>query len=227
MTPLSAQHLLWLSLTVLFVVGCIGMSRFPPDSRWHGVVRASLFIIVLLNESGWFLYRHVVAGVALVDNLPLHLCDISVIVMLLTLATGRKQLAQLSYFAGVAGALMAVCVPAISESGSIRLVAEIRYFVTHIALVGVGFYFTFGRRYYPGSRAVVRSYLAVLLYALLITPINLYLGTNYFFTVSTPNVNFLQQYPHWLFLAVASLIFLVSFTAMHLPFLWLRRRHVS
>ena len=227
MTPLSAQHLPWLGLTALFVAGCIWMRGIRLDSRWHGVLRASVFVIVLLNEAAWFAYRHAVAGVALVNNLPLHLCDISVFVVLFTLATGRKQLVEFSYYAGVVGALMAISVPAISESGSIRTVAEIRYFVTHIALVGVGFYFTYGRRYYPGKGAVLRSYVAVHLYALLITPLNLFLGTNYFYTVSAPKAALLQPYPHWLILAVGSAIFLLSFTVMHLPFLWLRRRQVS
>lgn len=227
MTPLSAQHLPWLGLTVLFVAGCTGMRRIPLDSRWHGVLRAALFVIVLLNEAAWFSYRHAVAGVELVKNLPLHLCDISVFLMLFTLATGRKQLVEFSYYAGVVGALLAISVPEISESGSIRAIAEIRYFVTHIALVGVGFYFTYGRRYYPGRGAVLRSYVAVHLYALLITPLNLFLGTNYFFTVSAPKADLLQPYPHWLILAAGSAIFLLSFAVMHLPFAWLRRRQVS
>ena len=222
MTLFSAQYLPWLGPTILFVVACIWMRRFPLDSSWHRAVRVSLFCVVLLNESAWFLYRHVAAEVPLIDNLPLHLCDISVFVMLLTLATGGRRLAEFSYYAGVTGALLAVCVPAIAESGEIRPIAEIRYFITHIALVGTGFYFTFGRRYYASSGAVLRSYLAVHLYALLITPVNLYLGTNYFFTISAPKVDVLQQFPHWLLLAVASALFLISFTLLHLPFPWMR-----
>jgi len=224
MIVFSSQHLLWLGLGILFVAGCIAMGRLQLDSRWHGVARVSLFIIVLLNESAWFLYRHTAGGVALVDNLPLHLCDLSVFVMLITLATANRRLAELSYFAGVTGALIAVLVPAISETGLIRPIAEIRYFVTHIALVGVGFYFTFGRGYHPRFGAVVRSYVAVHLYALLIMPINLFLDTNYFFTLSAPKIEFLHQYPHWFFLAVTSLAFMTCFVVMHLPFVWLRRR---
>ena len=56
-----------------------------------------------------------------------------------------------------------------------------------------------------------------------LTPVNLYLGTNYFFTVAAPKVDFLLGYPHWLLLASASLTFLVAFNLMHLPFAWLRR----
>ena len=199
------------------------MRHFSVESRGHRVFRASLFFILLLNESAWFLYRHVVAGVALVDNLPLHLCDISVVLVLFTLATGRRRMVELSYFAGVSGALMAVCVPAITESGAVRLLAEIRYFITHIALIGAGLYFTFGRRYYPTSGAVLRSYVAIHIYALLITPVNLSLGTNYFFTVAVPTVDFLQQQSHWLFLTVGSLSFLFCFSLMYLPFAWMRR----
>jgi hypothetical integral membrane protein (TIGR02206 family) len=187
-------------------------------------MRVSLFVVVLLNESAWFMYRHTAGGVEVVDNLPLHLCDMSVFIMLITLATGNRRVAELSYYAGVTGALIAVVVPAISETGSIRFIAEIRYFLTHIALVGVGFYFTFGRGYHPRFGAVVRSCVAVHLYALLITPINIYLGTNYFFTLSAPKVGFLHQYPHWFFLVVTSLAFMACFTLLHLPFVWPRRR---
>ena len=171
MTLLSTEHLLWILLTALAAAGCIGMRRFSAESRAHGIFRITLLAIVVANECAWFLYRHLVAEVPLANNLPLHLCDISIVLMILTLATGRRRLAELSYYAGVSGALMAVCIPVVLESGAIRLIAEIRYFVTHIALVGVGFYFTFGRRFHPKFKAVVRSYAAVHIYALLITPV--------------------------------------------------------
>ena len=159
------------------------------------------------------------AGIPIADNLPLHLCDLSVFVLFAGLATGGRLWSELAYYAGVVGALLAVCFPAISETGAIRLIAEIRYFLTHVALVGAGFYFTFGCRYCPSARAILRSYIAVHLYALVITPLNLYLGTNYFFTLSAPKqLAFIHAYPHWLFLVVVSAIFLTVFALMHLPF---------
>ena len=220
----SAQHLFWLAMTLLFVIGCISMKRVPLSALWHRWLRGTLFVIIVANEVSWFSYKHFVLQQALVKNLPLHLCDISVFVMLFTLATNKKVLAELSYYAGLVGALLAVCFPAISETGSIYTIAVIRYYITHIALVGVGCYFTYGRRYYPGKGAILRSYLAVHLYALLVTPLNLVLGTNYFFTLTAPKqLAFIHAYPHWLFLVVMSLIFLLSFCLLHLPFVWLQR----
>ena len=212
MPPLSPQHLLWLLVTTLFVAGCIGMQR------------PTLFVTVVLNETAWFLYRHYVVVVPLAHNLPLHLCDISVGLMLMTLATDMNRLRELSYVAGTTGAIFAVSVPVISESSDIRVVAEIRYLLTHIALVGVGFYFTFGRKFHPGPMVVVRAYIAAHLYALVITPLNMALDTNYFFTLRAPNVDFLQQHPHWLFLTAASFAFLLCFGMMYVPFALLRTR---
>jgi uncharacterized membrane protein YwaF len=143
----------------------------------------------------------------------------SVFVMFVALATNSRRFAELSYFPGVVGALLAACLPAISESGAIRTIAEIRYFVTHIVLVGIGFYLTFGRHYKPPIRAVLRSYGAVHLYAVVITPLNLLLGTNYFFTLSAPKqIAFIQHYPHWLFVVAVSMTFLILFSLMYLPF---------
>ena len=42
-------------------------------------------------------------------------------------------------------------------------------------------------------------------------------------STAAPNVDFLQAFPHWLFLTGASLSFLVLFSLMHLPFAWKRR----
>ena len=39
------------------------------------------FALVLVNELGWFPYRHFVVGIPIVDNLSLHLCDLSVFVL--------------------------------------------------------------------------------------------------------------------------------------------------
>ena len=220
----SLRHLLWIGLAVLFAVGCANMRRWPPTGRAHAAFRLALFALVLVNELGWFAYRHFAVGISLTDNLPLHLCDLSVFVLFVGLATGGRLWSELAYYAGVVGALLAVCFPAISETGSIRLIAEIRYFLTHVALVGAGFYFTFGCRYRPPARAILRSYIAVHLYALAITPLNLYLGTNYFFTLSAPKqLAFIHAYPHWLFLVAVSAIFLTVFALMHLPFAWQRR----
>ena len=224
MELLSARHLFWIGVSALFVIGCINMRRLPRASRWHSAFRISLFVLILVNELSWFCYRHFSADLPLSRNLPLHLCDLSIFVMFAALATRRRLFAELSYYAGVVGALLAVCLPAISETGPIRPIAEIRYFLTHIALVGVGFYLSFGCNYHPPVRAVVRSYLAIHIYALAITPLNLYLGTNYFFTLSAPKeIAFALEYPHWLFLVVVSSIFLTMFGLMHLPFAWRRR----
>ncbi len=228
MELLSARHLLWIFVAALFVIGCINMRRLPRASRWHAAFRISLFVLILVNELSWFCYRHFAADLPLARNLPLHLCDLSVFVMFAALATGRKLLADLSYYPGVVGASLAVCLPAISETGSIRLIAECRYFLTHIALVGVGFYLTYGCHYQPPAKAIIRSCLAILIYALAITPLNLYLGTNYFFTLSAPKqIAFALEYPHWLFLVVASSIFPVAFGLMHLPFVRKRTNHVG
>ena len=219
MELLSLRHVFWIVAGVLFVGVCINMRRLPLTSRWHTVFRSSLFVLVLISESSWFCYRHFVVNLPLVKNLPLHLCDMSVFIMFVALATNSRRFAELSYFPGVVGAFLAICFPAISESGSIRTIAEIRFFLTHISLVGVGFYLTFGRQYRPTAKAAFHSYLAVCGYALVITPVNLYLGTNYFYTLSAPGkLAFAHQYPHWVFVVAVSATFPILFALMYIPF---------
>lgn len=201
------------------------MQRVSPGSVWHSWFRGVLFIIVFINEASWFAYRHLVMGIPLAENLPLHLCDISVFVMLFALVSGKKYLVEFLYYAGLVGALLAILFPAISETGSIHTIAVIRYFITHIALVGVGCYFTYGRCYYPSKGAIFRSYIAIHCYALLVTLINLLLGTNYFFTLAAPKqLTFIHAYPHGLFVVLISIIFFLCFCVLHIPFSWLAKR---
>ena len=111
--------------------------------------------------------------------------------------------------------LLAVVFPAVSETGAIRSIAEARCFITHIALVGAGFYLVFGCRYHPKTKSILR------IYAVLVTPLNLYLDTNYFYTLSAPvEVHFVQDFPHWFLLGAASATFLATFGLLYIPFHW-------
>ena len=127
----------------------------------HRTFRIALFIGVLINEGAWFAYRHFTVGMRLAENLPFHLCGLSVFALLAGLATNQRFFAAWAYFPGVVGALLAVVFPAVSETGAIRPIAEARYFITHIALVGAGFYLTFGRGYHPEAQAILRIYTAI------------------------------------------------------------------
>ena len=221
----SARHLLWIGVAVLFAAGCANMRRWPPDGRAHVAFRTALFALVLVNELSWFAYRHFAVGIPITDNLPLHLCDLSVFVLFAGLATGGRLWSELAYYAGVVGALLAVCFPAISETRIDPPHRRDSLFPDPCRFGRRGVLFiTFGCRYRPPARAILRSYIAIHLYALAITPLNLYIGTNYFFTLSAPKqLAFIHAYPHWLFLVAVSAIFLTVFALMHLPFAWPRR----
>ena len=128
-------HMAWFTATALYVTGCMR------TARGHRTFRIALLIIVLVNEETWFAYRHFVLGMPLAENLPLHFCYLSVFVLLAGLAIGWRIFAEWAYYPCMVDALMVVVFPPISETGAIRAIAEVRYFVTHIALVGAGFYF--------------------------------------------------------------------------------------
>ena len=216
-------HVAWLSATAAFVTGYARIAHV--SIQGHRIFRIALFVGVLINERAWFAYRHFTVCMRLTDNLPIHLCDLSVFALLAELETNQRFFAKWAYFPDVVGTLLVVVFPAVSETGAIRPIAEARYFVTHIALVGAEFYLTFGRRYHPETRAILRIYAAIVGYAILVTPLNLYLDTNYFYTLSAPaEFRFIHAFPHWLFSCIVSATFLAAFGLLHPPF---RRRKVG
>lgn len=223
----SFQHLCWIIGALLFSALCIAIRRLGKETKWHTVLRWTLFSIVFVNEVWWFLFSLWCLDYPFQYNLPLHLCDFSIIVLLIGLATRRRIFCDLAYFVGVPGAALAILFPDIAEVGGIQSIAIARFFVTHIALFGIGFYLTFGIRYYPSYWRAIISFVVIHLYALLLTPVNLWLDTNYFFlrspAASAPA--FLQAFPHWAYIGAFMLFFFVVISLLWIPFGVISRRN--
>jgi hypothetical integral membrane protein (TIGR02206 family) len=156
------------------------------------------------------------------SSLPLHLCDIAAFIGGFALLTGRRLLATLTYFWGLAGTVQALLTPAISIS--FPHPAFISFFVHHFAIVGAALYLPLvqgWRLERPWWKGPLAALLWGNLYLLLSMAVNAWLGTNFGFTARKPiNPSLLDHLGPWpVYLLWMQVLAALLFSLLALPVL--------
>ena len=213
----GADHL----LTLIFLVGvCILLIRTfrkDPDSQGS---QAALALLTFLCFVSYPLNQAAVANLVgapfdLTRLLPLHLCDIAAFLCGFALITRRPLLCELSYFWGLAGTMQGLLTPDIVHEFPDP--AYLSFFIQHGVIVITALVLPLGLGWRPRPGAARRTYLWLLLYAVLIFPINYVLQTNFAFVMEKPDgdslLNVLGDWPWyilWTLIIAAGIFFLLE-----------------
>jgi len=183
--------------------------RLLPDAA----LRLGLPIILALTE----LLRYRIDGLGFPDRLPLQLCDLNVWVAVLACATRAPLAVEFVYFAGTAGAMVALVTPNVSEWTSSYDIA--RYFVTHGGIVLAACTLVFGRVIILRDGAMWRAFWLSVLYMALVGVFDARFGSNYFFLREKPaSVTLLDVMGPWpLYLGSGILVGLTMYWLLWLP----------
>ena len=185
----------------LLVVSAVALRNKSEKTRQIVLIAACLVTFI-----GFFVYKYYLSIDADFDRitqtmggfnwwgeLPLHLCNINMILVPIAVATKNRALMSFCFFVGPLGAMLALIMPGNGFDGySILLPRMLGYYGTHfmvviecLAVVTFGFY-------RPKFRDLPKTVLAIILISLAIFGINMLLRTtglhpkaNYFFTVET------------------------------------------
>lgn len=118
------------------------------------------------------------------DLLPLHLCDVAVMLAIAALVTLDLRTVEPLYFFALSGTLPALFTPELSEGfPSFRFMI---YFVPHGLVVLSGLVLVVGLRRVPRPGAWWRTFVALNCYAALIGVVNWALGTNFLYLAHKP-----------------------------------------
>ena len=104
----GSAHIALLSATALAAALLAALCRRRPSVR--RAVRLALGLGIMINEIIWWIFRYSHEGIHLA-NLPLQLCDLTVWTTVLACLTLRPLIVEFAYFAGLAGAGMALLTP--------------------------------------------------------------------------------------------------------------------
>jgi hypothetical integral membrane protein (TIGR02206 family) len=208
-----------LHLALLLAIACIA-AALPALCR-RGILpsRATRMIVgwaIAINELVWWAFRYSHEGIH-ATNLPLQLCDLTVWLSVFGCLTLAPTIVEFAYFAGIAGAGMALLTPNLWTPWPTY--PAIYFFVAHGGIVIAVALLAFGgfAPFRPG--AVWRSFGLLLCYATLVGAVNAAAGSNYMFLAHKPeNPSLLDQlgpWP-WYFLGAAP-IALAFFWLLWLP----------
>jgi hypothetical integral membrane protein (TIGR02206 family) len=135
------------------------------------------------NELVWWAYRYSREGIHM-WNLPLQLCDAAVWLAALACLTAIPAVVEFAWFAGLAGAGMALLTPDLIAPWPSY--PAIYFFAAHGGIAISMSALVLGGRWKFPRRAVWRSFALLLIYAVLVGIIDFASGSNYMFLVHKP-----------------------------------------
>jgi hypothetical integral membrane protein (TIGR02206 family) len=178
--------------------------------------RLTIGSALAINEVIWLIYRYRREGFH-ASNLPLQLCDLTLWLSVAGCLTVVPTVVEFAYFAGIAGAGMALLTPDLWEPWPSY--QTVYFFVAHGGIVIAVALLAFGGFVRFRPNAVWRAFGLLLCYAALVGAVNAALGTDFMFLCQKPhNPSLLDQLGPWpWYLVAAAAVALAFFCLLWLP----------
>ncbi len=211
-------HVVAMAVIVVVSVGlplAVDWSRSAPVQRFAALMIAFLLVgheifRILLRTEGY--------GHALAPNLPLHLCGVSIFLGAVMLVGRVYRIFEIVYFWGLAGTVQAILTPELIHGFPHPLF--ITFFISHGLVIVCVFFALIVFRYRPTHGSIWKAFAATAAYAVLITPFNIALGTNYLFLMHKPVKASLLDYlgPWPWYIGSLAVVGIASFYIYYVPF---------
>lgn len=208
-----------LHLTLLLAIAAIGILLVLVCRQMDGARRPVRLVLgtgLILNELVWWHFRYSHEGVHL-WNLPLQLCDVTLWATAFACLSLAPLLVEFAYFAGFAGAAMALLTPDLWEPWPHY--PAIYFFVAHGGIVVGIAVLVVGRISPLRSGAVWRAFAIVLAYAAVVGSFNALAQANYMYLCRKPaSASLLDMLGPWpVYLAGGAAAALALFWLLWLP----------
>ena len=208
-------HLTLLAITLAIAVAlCLLLraGRISPRT-----VRLTLGYGLAINELIWWAFRYSHEGFRFPVNLPLQLCDATVWATVLACTTLIPAIVEFAYFAGIAGAGMALITPDLWSPWPSY--PAIYFFLAHGGIVIGAAVLAYGRIAPLQRGAVWRALGWLLAYAAVVGAFNAVFHTNYMYLSHKPaNASLLDALGPWpMYLIAGAAVALALFWLLWLP----------
>ena len=190
-----------------------------PDEASRRRARLLIAGIMILNEIGWHYWNAANGAWTLQDHLPLHATSLSIWGSIYVLLSRNVRVYEIIYFIGIAGAVQALITPSAGVYGLPHYRA-FQTLISHGMIVVAMVYMTRIEGLRPTWSSVWKTMLAINVYLVIVTAINVVLGSNYMYTLAKPaTASLFDLFGPWpWYLVAAEFIALALFTLLYLPF---------
>jgi len=211
----ALPHLLVLA-TVPLVAGSLAwLSRQDPRCiRW---IRFGLGGILACNELIWYGYKFHHGWIRFPDGLPLHLCDVTLWLTVISIFTSTRWSFELAYFWGLAGTTMAILTPDVTDP--FPSYHTIQFFLAHGGVVTLILYLTWASLARPRQSSVWRAFGIFNAYGIGMGIFNLVFETNYLYICrKPPSASLLDYFGPWPgYVVIGDLVAFGVFMLLSLP----------
>jgi hypothetical integral membrane protein (TIGR02206 family) len=210
-------HLMALLIILLINVAVLGFRRASEKTRT--IVRWSMAAVLWLDEASWHIWN-IYWGKWTVAQLPLHICSLLIWLTGFMLIFKIHRIYEFAYFIGIGGAMQALLTP----DAGIYGFPHYRIFqtmISHGLLLTSAIYMTTVEGFRPTWKSFWNVVVGLNIYAAVIYPLNLALGTDFLFINSKPaTASLLDALPRWpYYLIYMEFIGLAIFLLLYLPFI--------
>jgi hypothetical integral membrane protein (TIGR02206 family) len=216
--PFGLHHLVAIALPIAAGVVLARLVRGRTEGKAALAVRLALagaivllvaFVLLEALRGGWLSLEVV---------LPLHLCDLALLLSVYALATRSRGVAEVLWFWAGAGTILAMLTPDVGHAFPHR--DFLVFFGLHGLVVMSVIVLVFGFSLRPRPDAPRRVFLLTAAYVAVVGAVNVALGTNFLFLRRKPsNPTLLDAFGPWPFyIGVSAVLAFALFTLLGLPF---------
>lgn len=189
-------------------------------NRTKAAIRWILALILIVNELAWHYWNYINGMWTLQSMLPLHICSVFVWIGAWMLMTKSYKIYEFMYFMGIAAAIQVLATPDLGIYGFPHF-RFFQTFLSHGLIVTSAIYMTVVEGLRPTWKSMVRVFIWMNVYALMIYFVNIYLGSNYLMINRKPDLpSLLDLLPPWpVYIVYMELIGVLSMFLLYIPFI--------
>ena len=196
----STGHLIAIAVIILVNLSFIWL-RKSKDQKLKDRVRYTITALLIISEGSWHIWNIAIGEWTIQTHLPLHLCAVLVWTSLIMLLTKNYQIFEFAYFLGIAGASQAVLTPEAGIYGFPHY-RVLQTLTAHGSIFTAAIFMTVVEGYRPYWSSFKRVFIWTNIYMVIVTGINVLIGSNYLYTLHKPNtaslMDFLGPWPWYL-----------------------------
>ncbi|MBL4905624.1 MAG: TIGR02206 family membrane protein [Flavobacteriaceae bacterium] len=157
------------------------------------------------------------------EDLPLHICSFMALIIPIVSLTRKYLYYEVLFFLVLSGTFQSLVTP--TEYNFMNF-PFLRYWLVHAGLVIFMLYATFIYKMRPTFKSVIRAFLGMQVYMVLMFIVNSILGSNYFYTNRKPEAaTMLDLFGEWPYYVIGiELIVIPYFLLIYLPFYFTRKK---
>ncbi len=207
----STQHNTVLLLVAVISAALYFSRRYLKKEKVNRILRNTFAFFILLQALSFQLWNITMREWSVLTSLPLHLCDVSVILSAFMLLKKNYGAFELTYIWGLGGALQALLTPNLWYPYPHFIFFLL--FLSHGSIIIACLFMIFVEGFRPCSNTIKKVFIITNIYASIIALFNYITGSNYLFLCQKPGlpslIDYLGPWP-WYILSLEFVLIFMS-----------------